>query len=360
VKVVLLSGTNCIHTARWANGLAQQGVEVHLISAHKNEHELDRNVRLYILSNQAPWGYLTNLFEVKVLLKRIRPDLMNAHYATGYGLLARLIRFKPTLLSVWGSDVYDFPEKSFFHRWLLKGNLQAATAIASTSHCMARRTSEIFQHNEVFITPFGIDEQDFQPRNNSSKKENKIIIGTIKSLKKIYGIDTLIKAFSLVVKNYTGDKDLILEITGGGTDLELLKKLARSLKVENKVIFKGEVPHTKVVDMLNRLDIYVALSRQESFGVAIIEAMACEKPVVVSDAYGLVEVTVAGKTGFVIQKENAKAAADAILKLVADEDLRVEMGKAGREHVLENYTWGKSLDLMIDAYEKTTQIRSRN
>lgn len=357
MRIVLLSGANCIHTARWANGLVQRGVEIHLISAHKNEHELDPNVRLYILNTQAPLGYFTNLFEVKALLKQIQPDLVNAHYATGYGLLARLVGFQSTLLSVWGSDVYDFPEKSFLHRRLLKGNLQAATAIASTSHCMARKTAETFQHSHMFITPFGIDENRFCYK-EIAREKTKLVIGTVKTLTSKYGIDTLIEAFALVVKNHTNPNQLVLEITGGGPDLDSLRALAISLDVEKQVVFHGAVSHERVPELLNCLDIYVALSRLESFGVAILEASACEKPMVVSDADGPAEVTIDGKTGFIVPRENPQAAADAILKLIKDEALRLQMGQAGRLHVLEHYTWDRSLDLMMDAYNKVINLQS--
>ncbi|MBE0472061.1 MAG: glycosyltransferase family 4 protein, partial [Methyloprofundus sp.] len=110
MKILLLAGANCIHTARWANGLVSRGLEVHLVSAHENAHELDSRVNLHILKNKAPFGYFTAVFEVRKLIKQIQLGLVNAHYAKGYGLLARLVGFKPTLLSVWGSDVYDFPE----------------------------------------------------------------------------------------------------------------------------------------------------------------------------------------------------------------------------------------------------------
>jgi len=357
MKIVLLSGANCIHTARWANGLVQRGAEVHLISAHKNEHELDSSVRLYVLNNQAPFGYLTNLFQVKALLKRIQPDLVNAHYATGYGLLSRLVGFKPMLLSVWGSDVYDFPEKSLLPRWLLKRNLQAATAIASTSYCMARKTAETFKHSHVFITPFGIDENIFCFK-DVDREESKLVIGTVKTLSSTYGIDTLIEAFALVVKNHVNPKQLVLEITGGGPDLDSLRALAINFDVENQVVFHGVVNHERVPELLNRLDIYVALSRLESFGVAILEASACAKPVVVSDADGPAEVTIDGVTGFIVPRGNPQAAADAILKLVKDKALRLQIGRAGRLHVLKNYTWDRSLDLMMDAYRKTIDRKS--
>lgn len=357
MKIVLLGAANSIHTARWANGLVSRGLQVFLISAHDSTHELDNRVRLHILDRKAPLGYFSNFIEVRALLRKIQPDLVNAHYATGYGVLARLAGFRPTLLSVWGTDVYDFPKKSVFHRWLLKGNLRAATAIGSTSHCMARRAMETYCHRHVFITPFGIDEVKFHST-KTTKEKTKVVIGTIKTLLPKYGVDTLIEAFALVVNHHTNPHQLALEITGSGPELDNLHALAERLGVDNQVIFHGVVAHERVPDLLNRLDIFVALSRYESFGVAIVEASACEKPVVVSDADGPVEVTIDGETGFVVPRENPKAAADALLVLIKDEALRQQMGRAGRLHVQQHYTWDRSLDLMIDAYEEVISLKS--
>lgn len=356
MKAVLLGAANSIHTARWANGLASRGVQVFLISTHDSTHELDSRVRLHILKHRAPQGYFFNFIEVRALLRQIQPDLVNAHYATGYGLLARLAGFHKTLLSVWGSDVYDFPVKSMFHRRFLKGNLQAATAIASTSHCMAKKTMETYRHRQVFITPFGIDERKFKPR-ETTREETKIVIGTIKSLEPKYGVDTLIEAFALAVNHYSNSNQLILEITGDGSELDNLRALAESLGIDKQVFFHGAVGHERVPDLLNRLDIFVALSRYESFGVAILEASASGKPVIVSDAEGPAEVTIDGETGFIVPREDAKAAADAILELIKDKKFRMQMGQVGRLHVLEHYTWDKSLDYMIDAYKTVISLK---
>ena len=352
MKILLLAGANCIHTARWANGLVSRGIEVHLVSAHENSHELDSRVNLHILKNKAPLGYFSAVFEVRKLIKHIQPGLVNAHYATGYGTLARLVGFKPTLLSVWGSDVYDFPEKSFLHRWLLKGNLKSANAIASTSHCMALKTAETYQHDKVFITPFGIDETLFKAL-PAVKDPVQIVLGTVKTLKHLYGIDVLIRAFAQAWHSLNQPSHLKLEISGGGPDLEVLQALAKDLGVLPQITFHGQVDHKQVPTMLNRLDIYCAFSRFESFGVAILEASACEKPVIVSDADGPAEVTLDGITGLVVPKEDVDASAKAMIKLIQDQQLRQKMGKAGRQHVLENYTWDKSLDLMLEAYQNT-------
>lgn len=353
MKIVILGNAASIHIIRWANGLVERGLSVHVISAHKGIGGFDRRVVLHELQRKAPLGYVGAVFELRSLLRVIHPDVLNAHYATGYGFLARLSRFKPLLLSVWGSDVYLFPKKSIFHRALLRGNLNAASAVASTSLCMSRAVRENFRRGSIFITPFGIDEDDFTPPKIGCRG-SAVVVGTVKSLKHEYGIDTLINAFSILLKDLGGDASLYLEVTGAGVELDNLKILAGELGIANRVTFHGQVPHSKVPAMLERLDIYVALSRSESFGVAILEAGACGKPVVVSDADGPAEVTIHETTGLIVKKDDPIAAAKAISKLVRNADLRIAMGRAGRAHVLKNYSWKRSVDLMLQAYEEVS------
>jgi len=293
---------------------------------------------------------------VRRLLQQLRPDIVNAHYASGYATTARLVRYRPWLLSVWGSDVYDFPEKSALHRWLLRGNLRSAEAVASTSECMARRISRVFCPKRLFITPFGVDERLFKPAPPDDDRK-KVVIGTVKTLSKKYGIDILIRAFALAAKELGSSTELNLEISGTGPDEAVLKELVVQLGIASAVTFHGAVPHTRVPEILQRLDIFSALSRSESFGVAAVEAAACGLPVVVSDAEGLAEVTRHAETGFIVPKNDPEAAAIALVKLARDAKLRQAFGLAGREHVLTHYTWGQSLDKMISVYEEMMSKR---
>jgi glycosyltransferase involved in cell wall biosynthesis len=350
MKIALLSGANGIHTTRWANALAQNGHEVHLISAHPLEHNLSKDVRFYEISLPSYLAYFFGHLYLKKILAKIQPDILNAHYATGYGLLARLSGFRPYLLSIWGSDIYDFPNKSFVHRLLVQKNIRHADAVASTSKCMAKRLQIFAEPRELFITPFGVDENVFKPSSLVSGKD-KLVIGTVKTLKPIYGVDVLIKAFARLKDK----ENLALEITGGGHLRGELETLVKELGIEEYVTFFGLVSHDKVQTYLNRLDIYVAMSRIESFGVAILEASACEKPVVVSDAEGPLEVTMDGETGIIVPRDDIGALCAALEKLISDEELRKEMGRSGRSHVLENYSWKRSIELMEDAYQSTVE-----
>src|SRR5690554_5778204 len=111
MKVLLLSGGSSIHTVRWANGLAKEGVEIHLVTQQALIEPVGSGVTLTKLPNFRSAGYFLMGRWVRQLAKKWNCDVLNAHYASGYGTAARFSRVRPYLLSVWGSDVYDFPQR---------------------------------------------------------------------------------------------------------------------------------------------------------------------------------------------------------------------------------------------------------
>ena len=362
MKIALLSAASSIHTVRWANGLSAAGHEVFVISQHRVIDPFNSAVEVHLFPFRGALGYFTMVPAVRRLLRVIQPDLVNPHYASGYATTARLVGYRPWVLSVWGSDIYDFPYKSPLHKWLVNKNLREADQVASTSYCMAEKARSLVPElTSIAITPFGVDLTIFagiQPE--KPDKKVKLVIGTVKTMKPKYGIDTLIEAYALLVQRFqskSGLKALELELrlVGGGEQTAELQALAEHLGVADSVDFVGQVPHARVPQELSKLDIYVALSRIESFGVAVIEAGAAGRPVVVSDSGGLPEVTVEGETGFVVPRENPKAAADALEKLVMDAELRQRMGNAGQEHVAKHYSWDACIETMLGVYERTIQ-----
>lgn len=347
MKIAFLAGYNSIHTVRWVNEMASRGHEVHLLTMHPGSEELKSGVRVYMLPYKPPFGYYLNTFKVRRILQAIKPDILHTHYASGYGTLARLSGFHPNLLSVWGSDVFDFPYESKFKMNLLIKNLRAADRIASTSYVMKKQVERLYKpEKEIAVTPFGVDCDLFKPV-EAKKGGRKIRIGTVKRMAPKYGISTLIEAFALVKKEV---KDVELVLVGGGPQEEELKLLAKELDVADDVRFIGAVPHKDVPKWLNSFDIYAALKDSESFGVAVIEASACGVPVIVSDAGGLPEVVADGVTGYIVPRKNPQAAAEKIVKLILDEKARKSMGQAGREFVLRNYEWKENADRMERLY----------
>ena len=179
------------------------------------------------------------------------------------------------------------------------------------------------------------------------------VIGTVKTLERKYGIEYLIKAFKILSDKYP-ELPLKLLIVGGGSLETELKNLAKELGIWNKTIFTGKVPFEEVPVYHNMLSVSVSVSvsESESFGVAVVEAMACGKPVVVSNVGGLPEVVEDGKTGFVVPPKNPEKTAEAIERLVLDKDLRKNMGQAARDRVINLYNWDNCVDRMIKIYDE--------
>lgn len=360
MKIVLLSAANNVHTVKWANGLARSGVHVHVISLHANTQDFDPCVSVHLLPFKAPFGYILNVLQLRKLLVQIKPDLLNAHYATGYGFLSVLAgRSFPNVISLWGSDIYLFPKKSSAHSWLLNQILSRASAIFSTSHCMKRELKQQSMADAVpvHITPFGVDTELFKPvlkGKEQNVSNTKIVIGTVKSLKYIYGIDVLLQAFASLIKELP-ECEFELQIYGEGVEAKPLTELAEQLGIAKQVIFGGYVPNKQVPEILNQFDLYVALSRSESFGVAVLEASSCELPVLVSDAEGLCEVVSDRVTGFIVPIDDVVATATALKELITNPDKRCALGLEGRKSVIEQYSEQACIDTMIDAYKQVIE-----
>ena len=357
MKVAFLAGLNSIHTIRWVNIFAEHGHEVYVISCHKlGNNMLHPGVKVYMLPFKAPFGYYLNVFAIKSILREIHPDVLNAHYASGYGTLARLSGYHPLVLSVWGSDVYDFPYESHTKMSIIQKNLDAADIICSTSEVMKIQTEKLLIHpKKIFVTPFGIDTIRFTPKENFSHEVH--IIGTVKTLAPKYGISTLIKSFAIVLdklEKLEKESQLKLVIAGDGPQRNELENLAAELNIYDKCEFLGKIPHEKVPEVLHSFDIYAALSEfdSESFGVAILEASACGLPVVVSDSGGLPEVVEDGVTGIVVPKHDPEAAADAILQLIRCDKKREVYGRNGIQRVKRLYLWEDCYHIMLEAFYK--------
>lgn len=356
MKLCYLADANSIHTKKICDFFVKEGYEVSCISLNKGEipgvkvYSMDEDPNS-ITNSLKKVTYLNKINKIKKIVEHIKPDIVHAHYASSYGLIAALLNYKPLVLSVWGSDVYDFPKKSILHKSILRFNLKKADYILSTSNVMKVET-EKYTKKDIIVTPFGVDINKFKP-SEYKKNDNNIIIGTIKSLEEKYGIEYLIRAFKIVVdSNPTIDFKLI--IGGKGSQLEYLTNLSKELEIENLVDFIGFIDQVKVVDTLQKFDIaaFPSTLDSESFGVAAVEAQACGIPVVVTDVDGLLESTVPGKTSLVAKRKSVDDLAEKLNILVRDSKLRDDMGKNGRDNVIKNYNVIDNFNIIKDLYEK--------
>jgi len=355
MKICYLGDANSIHTKKLCCFFRDKGYDVSVISLNDGEIE---GVKVYSMAmkieNQgnsiAKVRYLRNIIKIKKLVREINPDILHAHYATSYGLLGSLVNYKPYIISVWGSDVYDFPKKSFIHEKLLKYNLKKADLILSTSKVMADETKKYID-KDILITPFGVDIDKFKINNINKTVEDGLVIGTIKTLEEKYGIEYLIKAFQ-IVKNRNKNLNIKLKIAGKGSKESDLKKLCKELNIENYVEFLGFVNPNDVPNIFNSFDIAVfpSILDSESFGVAAVEAEACGVPVIVSDVGGLMESTKPNYSSFVTKRKDSNDLANKLEKLLLDDELRKSMGMNARKYVEDNYNYIDNFDYINDIY----------
>jgi glycosyltransferase involved in cell wall biosynthesis len=295
-------------------------------------------------------GYFLNNFALHTLIKKISPDVTNVHFATGYGVLAMLSRIRPYILSVWGSDVYVAPYRSFLHKWLVKRSLNSACHIASTSHAMAEQVRLVLgKPQDVSVTPFGVDMDKFQNTHPIFDNQN-ITIGIVKTLEPVYAINILVSGFAKTIELLATvpelQSKLRLMIVGDGSQKNELTELVKHHQIEDKVDFVGRVPNCDVPKFINQMDIFAITSKVESFGVAAVEASACERPCIVSNVGGLTEVVLDEHTGLVVEFGNDDQLAQAIVNLVSNKSKAIAFGINGREHVAQIYSEQQALDTM--------------
>lgn len=364
MRLLLLADADSAHTRKWAVALAAEGIVVGIFSLRKSTsdwHRAHSNITVFDehgLPDAAFSGsaagklvYLKKVLPLRRLLKTFRPHLVHAHYATSYGLLGRLCRFHPFVLSAWGSDVMNFPQRNFINRFLLRGNLSAADAVLATSPTISNYIKQVV-NREVEITPFGIDTDVFcrKPVQRLFGAD-AIVIGAVKALEKVYRHDVLLAAFAQLHQQHP-ELPLRLLLVGDGTQRAALEQQANELGIAALTIFAGRVQFADVPAWHNQLDIFVNISAYESFGVSVLEAMACEVPVIVTDTGGLAELVQQNVEGFRIPLTGTAELVEQLHKLSTDAELRRTMGAAGRATVLRSYTWANNLRQMISIYKR--------
>ncbi len=359
MRVLLLSDPNSAHTIKWANILSEKGLEVfvwglshynpedynkkiEVITVGVKSHKLDRS-----FSSGRKIVYLSSFLDLKRYIRKINPQIVHAHYATSYGLLGVMSQFRPLIISVWGSDVFNFPNYSFLHRKVFKYIINQADIILSTSEVMKKEVQKYTSHR-IEVTPFGVDMNIFYPASNN---DNVITIGTIKLLEKIYGINYLIQAFKKIVDKYP-NLPLRLLIVGKGTEEDYLKNLTKELLIEDLVDFTGYIHPGQIPEYHRKITIPIFLSIEESFGVSAVEAAACGKPVVATNVAGYSEIIENDLTGILVDPHSSDAAAGAIEKLILNPSLRESMGLKGQERVRKMYNLIDNADKMIRIYQE--------
>lgn len=349
MKICYLADAANVHTQKWASFFAERGNEVSVISFRSAEIS---GAKVYhIKSPFGKFGYILTAGRISRLIHQLAPDLLHAHHATSYGLVGALSGYHPYFISSWGSDVIWSPHQNVLFRWLLSYNFRRADQVTATSRMLAKATASFCPPDtNVRVIPFGVNTDIFSPPSDSRLNNHELLtIGIVKTMRPRYGIRELILAFHQVATSFP---ECRLIIVGGGEQLPELQSLVISLDMESYITLAGPISHGHIAEYLHSFDVFVvpSLTDRESFGVAAVEAAACGLPVIASCVGGLPEVVIDGKTGILVPPGDIDALAEAMLRLLGNPTLRTQMGRAGRQYVLEHYRWENNAKLMEDLY----------
>jgi len=156
-----------------------------------------------------------------------------------------------------------------------------------------------------------------------------------------------------------GRERVHLVVAGGGELLDGFRAQAQASGVADRVHFLGAVPHAELPDVLRAANLFLLTTEPpESFGIVLIEAMACGLPAIATDYPGVRAVVDDGTTGVLVPPGDATAVARAIDDLVAaGPERRTELGERGREKAVREWAWPTLVDRMDGAYAEAIAVR---
>ncbi len=294
--------------------------------------------------NQLKYLNDTYRFIRREILSKKKIDIIHSHLSYPAGFLGTIIQNRekiPCVLTehTWIKKYF----RSTIHKLCVLYTLKHCGCIVAVSRALGEDIKR-YCKRPVHVVPNVIDMNKFSVT-DPGRMDNKMNIGILGGMGNYRkGLDILIKAVSLLK-----DMDLTVHIGGDGKYLSTFRDMARKLDVDGKCIFYGEIKPENIQDFYSKLDFYVLPSRDETFGVVVVEAMASGLPVIATRCGGPEEI-ITEETGILIEKENPPELARAIRSLTGN--LNSYNRKAIRNYVLEKYSKDRFTESLSEVYQE--------
>lgn len=227
----------------------------------------------------------------------------------------------------------------------------------SSSHYNA---GQLRNHYEVPVEVIhnGVDVNKFEPLNKDSAlaqglglTDRRVVI-TVGRVVGWKGLQVLMDSLPAIKRVIASVKWVVI---GDGDYLDALQTKCREMKLEDSVVFVGEIPHERLPEYISLGDVMVQPSiAEEAFGITLVEAMACGVPAVGSRIGGIPEIIVDGETGLLVPPKDREALADAVIKILEDDDLRSSYSANSRERVVKHFTWAANARRHIEVFRSLT------
>jgi L-malate glycosyltransferase len=279
-------------------------------------------------------------------------DVLHVHYAIPHAISAFLAaqlakpRNLPIVTTLHGTDITLVgQERSFFD--ITRFGIEESTVVTAVSDSLKRETEVVFSptrpirrvHNFVDLSLFR--HQAYGCHRSTFATAEQVVFIHVSNFRPVKRIPDVIKIFALA----RDQVDAVLVLVGEGPALREAKELAAQLGVQKHVRYLGK--QLDIVSLLACADVLLFPSETESFGLAPLEAMACEVPVIATRAGGIPEVVDHLVNGYLAPVGDVEAMAGYAVELARSKELRQTMGKAGRKAAEARF----HPDIIIPQYE---------
>lgn len=284
-------------------------------------------------------------------------DVIHAHLPTpwsaDWSAVASVLKSRPLVLT-YHSDIVGRRTAGYiaqaYNSTALKFLLKVAARITVSRRGYLSRHLEGYRDKVVEIPP-GVDVEAFRPVHAESIADI-FFLSVLDEFHTFKGLEVLFDALGLV-KKHIGDVKAI--VGGDGALAGHYKSMASSMGLEDNVQFVGLVPEEMLNYYYNACKLFVLPSTDpalETFGIVLLEAMACGRPVVATDIAGMAEDIRKHGAGIVVSRGSASELAEAIIYLLQEERKAADMGASGRRLVEEKYSWHQVAGQMERLYKE--------
>jgi L-malate glycosyltransferase len=346
--------------------LAARGHTVHFIASALPTRltELNERVRFhevemmsYPLFEHQPYT-LALATKMATVAETENLDLLHVHYAIPHSISAILARESlkphrrlPVITTLHGTDITLVgSDRSYLP--ITRYALEQSDGVTAISHYLKQATSETFQFDRTEVIPNFVCPEDYKPQADCKLRrilspDGAPIMVHVSNFRPVKRPVDCVEILARVLKTTAAR----LVMVGDGSERTSAAHRAHCLGVSDATIFVGKQP--RIVDYLCASDVLLLPSEMESFGLAALEAMACEVPVIASRVGGIPEVIDDGDTGFLSEVGDVEKMAGDAARLLADHELRKAMGRRARASAVARYDTNRIIPQYIEFYEKT-------
>ncbi|MED0653530.1 N-acetyl-alpha-D-glucosaminyl L-malate synthase BshA [Anoxybacillus geothermalis] len=340
--------------------LAEKGHEIHFISSsmpfrlnkvYGNIYYHEVNVNQYSVFQYPPYD-LALANKIAAVAKRERLDVLHAHYAVPHAVCAVLARQMvgelPIVTTLHGTDItvlgYD-PSLSD----MIKFGIEQSDIVTAVSDALVRQTYELLDVQKPIYTVYNfVDERVYRRREAGHlrreygiSEQEKVVIH-VSNFRKVKRVPDVVRAFAIVRRHMPAK----LLLVGDGPEMTVVCRLVKELGLNGDVRFLGK--QDKLEELYSISDVMMLLSEKESFGLVLLEAMACGVPCIGTAIGGIPEVIEEGKSGFLCSLGDVEEAARRTLMLLTDRRLHQEMARQAVQTVKQKF---RSSDI-VGQYEQ--------